>query len=56
MPAIKTDDGCPIHVEVQGAADKPVLMLSSSLGTTHRMWDPHVTVHMTPGEFARVSS
>jgi 3-oxoadipate enol-lactonase len=42
MPAIKTDDGCPIHVEVEGAADKPVLMLSNSLGTTHRMWDPQV--------------
>jgi hypothetical protein len=32
MPEIKTDDGCVIHVEVEGP-QAPVLMLSNSLGT-----------------------
>src|SRR5262245_48129860 len=41
MPVIDAD-GCPIHVEVQGDDDAPVLMLSNSLGTTHRMWDDQV--------------
>jgi hypothetical protein len=38
MPEIKTDDGCIIHVEVEGAQDGPVLMLSNSLGTNLHMW------------------
>src|SRR5215469_9665472 len=33
MPDIKTDDGCFIHVEVEGPQNAPVLMLSNSLGT-----------------------
>jgi len=33
MPDIKTDDGCVIHVEVEGPPNGPVLMLSNSLGT-----------------------
>ena len=33
MPDIKTDDGCVIHVEVEGPQNGPVLMLSNSLGT-----------------------
>jgi hypothetical protein len=33
MPDIKTDDGCVIHVEVEGLQNGPVLMLSNSLGT-----------------------
>jgi hypothetical protein len=33
MPDIKTDDGCNIHVEVEGPQNGPVLMLSNSLGT-----------------------
>ena len=41
MPLINVD-GCPIHVEVQGAGGAPVLMLSNSLGTTYRMWDDQV--------------
>ena len=32
MPVIDSD-GCPIHVEVEGPDDAPVLMLSNSLGT-----------------------
>jgi 3-oxoadipate enol-lactonase len=41
MPVISAD-GCPIHVVVEGRDDAPVLMLSNSLGTTHRMWDDQV--------------
>jgi 3-oxoadipate enol-lactonase len=42
MPDIKVDDGCIIHVEVEGAAAAPVLMLSNSLGTNLHMWDEQV--------------
>jgi 3-oxoadipate enol-lactonase len=42
MPEIKTDDGCDIHVEVEGPHNAPVLMLSNSLGTNLRMWDHQV--------------
>jgi len=38
MPTIQSN-GCPIHVEVEGPEDKPVLMLSNSLGTDLHMWD-----------------
>jgi 3-oxoadipate enol-lactonase len=31
----------PHHV-ITGAEDAPTLVLSSSLGTTHRMWDPQI--------------
>jgi 3-oxoadipate enol-lactonase len=41
MPVIDAD-GCPIHVEVEGPERAPVLMLSNSLGTNHRMWDDQV--------------
>src|SRR6185436_6504998 len=41
MPTIQSN-GCPIHVEVEGPENKPVLMLSNSLGTTLNMWDPQV--------------
>ena len=37
MPDIKTDDGCIIHVEVQGPQNGPVLMLSNSPGTNLHM-------------------
>jgi 3-oxoadipate enol-lactonase len=36
------DDGCDIHVEVEGPQDAPVLMLSNSLGTNLHMWDDQV--------------
>src|SRR5262249_12006142 len=39
MPTIKADDGCPIHVEIEGRDGAPVLMLSNSLGTNLHMWD-----------------
>jgi 3-oxoadipate enol-lactonase len=42
MPQIKTDDGCSIHVEVEGPQNAPVLMLSNSLGTNLHMWDDQV--------------
>ncbi|MGC1236459.1 MAG: hypothetical protein WA838_17545 [Xanthobacteraceae bacterium] len=42
MPDIKTDDGCIIHVEVEGPQNGPVLMLSNSLGTNLHMWDENV--------------
>ena len=41
MPTIQPS-GCPIHVEVEGPENKPVLMLSNSLGATLQMWDPQV--------------
>jgi 3-oxoadipate enol-lactonase len=38
MPTTQSN-GCPIHYEVEGAGDNPVLMLCNSLGTTLHMWD-----------------
>lgn len=48
MPTINADDGCPLHVEVEGREGAPVLMLSNSLGTNLHMWDdqaPEFTKH-----------
>jgi 3-oxoadipate enol-lactonase len=48
MPIINADDGCPIHVEIEGPDGAPVLMLSNSLGTNLHMWDeqaPEFTKH-----------
>ena len=42
MPEIRNDDGCTIHVEVEGPQNAPVLMLSNSLGTNLHMWDDQV--------------
>ena len=42
MPGINTDDGCSIHVAVEGPERAPVLMLSNSLGTNLHMWDEQV--------------
>lgn len=42
MPDIATDDGCTIHVEVEGPPHAPVLMLSNSLGTDLSMWDDQI--------------
>ena len=47
MPTIKADDGCLLHVEVEGPEDAPPLMLSNSLGTNFHMWDAQAP------EFAR---
>ena len=54
MPDIKTDDGCIIHVEVEGPQNGPVLMLSNSLGTNLHMWDDCVRATLrTHHELAR---
>lgn len=42
MPDIKVDDGCIIHVELDGPEGAPVLMLSNSLGTNLHMWDEQI--------------
>jgi len=39
MPTIATDDGCALHIEVEGREGAPALMLSNSLGTNLHMWD-----------------
>jgi 3-oxoadipate enol-lactonase len=41
MPMIDTN-GTSLHVEIEGAENAPVLMLSNSLGTDLHMWDPQV--------------
>jgi 3-oxoadipate enol-lactonase len=39
MPTITADDGCPLHVQLEGREGAPTLMLSNSLGTNLHMWD-----------------
>ena len=41
MPTVQSN-GCPIHYELEGPENKPVLMLCNSLGTTLHMWTPQV--------------
>jgi 3-oxoadipate enol-lactonase len=41
MPTVQSN-GCPIHYELEGPENKPVLMLCNSLGTTLHMWDQQV--------------
>jgi 3-oxoadipate enol-lactonase len=38
MPEIETN-GIRVHYELSGQEDRPVVMLSNSLGTNHAMWD-----------------
>ena len=38
MPTVQSN-GCPIHYEIEGDANKPVLMFCNSLGTNLHMWD-----------------
>ncbi len=40
--AVVQSGGCPIHVEVTGSQDAPVLMLCNSLASTMAMWDPQL--------------
>jgi 3-oxoadipate enol-lactonase len=40
--AITTGDGCRIAYRFDGPADKPVLLLSNSIGTDFSMWDPQI--------------
>lgn len=37
-----TGDGCEIAYRFDGANDLPVLILSNSIATTHRMWDDQI--------------
>ncbi|CAI0714203.1 3-oxoadipate enol-lactonase 2 [Serratia quinivorans] len=39
---ITTGDGCKIAYRVDGEADKPLLVLSNSIGTTLAMWDDQI--------------
>ncbi|HZS63955.1 MAG TPA: 3-oxoadipate enol-lactonase [Xanthobacteraceae bacterium] len=43
MPVIEAD-GCPLHVEIEGDAGAPVLMLGNSLGTDLHLWDDQAAV------------
>jgi 3-oxoadipate enol-lactonase len=40
--AVTTGDGCRLAYRFDGTADKPVLMLSNSIGTDLTMWDPQI--------------
>lgn len=42
MTHITTDDGVRIHYRLEGRDDRPVVLLSNSLGTTLAMWDPQL--------------
>ncbi len=42
MPFITTSDGCSVFYRFDGDEDKPVAMLSNSLGSTHEMWEPQM--------------
>jgi 3-oxoadipate enol-lactonase len=42
MEKVTTDDGIDLHIEIEGAAGAPVLLLSNSLGTSLEMWAPQV--------------
>jgi 3-oxoadipate enol-lactonase len=37
-----TGDGCSLAYRFDGPADKPVLVLSNSIGVTSNMWDPQI--------------
>ena len=41
MPMIDAD-GCPIHVAIDGRDGGPTVILSNSLGSTIRMWEPQL--------------
>lgn len=40
--AFITGDGCKIAYRLDGEAGRPVLVLSNSIATTHRMWDDQI--------------
>ncbi|MDB5627470.1 MAG: pcaD [Tardiphaga sp.] len=44
---ITTDDGCKLHVRIDGRDDAPALMLSNSLGCTLDMWEPQIAAFTT---------
>jgi len=42
LSSFTTGDGCRIAYRFDGSADKPVLVLSNSMGTTLEMWDKQI--------------
>jgi 3-oxoadipate enol-lactonase len=46
MPMIDAD-GCPIHVAIDGRDTGPTVILSNSLGSTMRMWEPQLAALAT---------
>jgi 3-oxoadipate enol-lactonase len=46
MPMIDAD-GCPIHVAIDGRDSGPTVVLSNSLGSTIKMWEPQVAALAT---------
>ncbi len=42
MDYVVVDDGRRIAIRIDGAVDRPPLLLSNSLGTTFRMWDAQI--------------
>jgi 3-oxoadipate enol-lactonase len=42
MPFMKASDGCAIHYRFEGEEDRPVVMLSNSLGSRLEMWEPQI--------------
>ncbi|MDB5624514.1 MAG: pcaD, partial [Tardiphaga sp.] len=44
---ITTDDGCKLHVRIDGRDDAPALVLSNSLGCTLDMWEPQIAAFTT---------
>ncbi len=42
MPMMTVSDGCALHYRFDGDGDRPVLVLSNSLGSTTEMWDPQI--------------
>jgi 3-oxoadipate enol-lactonase len=42
MPVHTTDDGCRLDYELAGPDDAPAVVLSNSLGTDRRLWDPQI--------------
>ena len=46
MPMIDAD-GCPIHVTIDGRESGPTVILSNSLGSTIKMWEPQLAALAT---------
>lgn len=42
MPFMTMSDGCSIHYRFDGEEDRPVVVLSNSLGSTLAMWEPQM--------------
>jgi 3-oxoadipate enol-lactonase len=42
MPLMTASDGCALHYRFDGDEDRPVVMLSNSLGSTMEMWEPQM--------------